>query len=199
MTSSWCTGHDLDKAIDKTVRIVAGLTTGLKVSPQSTPTCCDRPSHTRQALYRSRLPSDLNLCLKSHMLGMTFIFGVRGTNTQVPFLISALYSFVMAVYHSGVDRAWIGVLGTGMMEMVFADVLRFRLFLCLVIPLMDRVCMVREGGGGGFVCVVWFGTEAVVICGSIVAKVPEAGLLIVSLEQVCEVGGWAGGALGRRL
>lgn len=62
--------------------------------------------------------------------------------------------------------------------------------------------MVRVGGGGGFVCVVWFGTmgsEAVVICGSDVAKVPEVGLLIVSSEQVREVGGWAGGALGRRL
>lgn len=65
----------------------------------------------------------------------------RGTSSQVSLLISALNSFCMASYHSGVDKARWGVFGIGTMEVV----LRLNSFLGLVIPFIALVRMVRGG------------------------------------------------------
>ncbi|KAJ0565251.1 hypothetical protein HanIR_Chr06g0260531 [Helianthus annuus] len=96
--------------------MVAGLTTGLKVSPQSTPTCWDLPSHTSRALYRSSVPSAFFLCLKIHMLRTIFMSGLFGTNSQVLLAISARNSSVMAFFQFGSERASVGDFGSGERE-----------------------------------------------------------------------------------
>ncbi|MFS7919025.1 hypothetical protein Hanom_Chr03g00208081 [Helianthus anomalus] len=49
------------------------------------------------------------------MLRIIFISGVLGTSSQVSFLIRALNSSFIALYHSGEDRATCGFLGIGAM------------------------------------------------------------------------------------
>ena len=57
------------------MRMVAGLTTGLKVSSKSTPGCWEKPRTTQRALWRASEPSELCLWRKIHLpatLCMTF-------------------------------------------------------------------------------------------------------------------------------
>lgn len=52
-----------------TVRIVVGLTTGVKVSPKLMPKHWVKLHTTHHALYRSRLPLGWSLCLNTHFVG----------------------------------------------------------------------------------------------------------------------------------
>ncbi|MFS7944179.1 hypothetical protein Hanom_Chr06g00509021 [Helianthus anomalus] len=73
--------------------------------------------------------------------------GCLGTSSQVLFLIKALNSVCMALYHSGLDKAALGLVGMGTMEVVE----RLKMCLGFEIPDIARVCIVRDGGiGGGF-------------------------------------------------
>src|SRR6266496_392811 len=58
------------------------------------------PFATSLALYRIIYPSPSLLCLNTHFDDMIFRPFGRGTNTQVPFRISALYSSLIPLFHS---------------------------------------------------------------------------------------------------
>lgn len=81
--------------------MVAGLTTGLKVSSQSMPTCLPAPSPISRALCLSKEPPDFSLCLKIQIDIITLTSGGRGTKSYVSFLIKALYSSCMAIFQLG--------------------------------------------------------------------------------------------------
>jgi hypothetical protein len=95
------------------VRTVTGLTTGLKVSAKSTPGRCVNPRRTQRALYRSRVPSAENLCLKIHFPVTTLAWRGRGTKSQVGFCNRASYSSSMAECQAGSARPPRYVFGTG--------------------------------------------------------------------------------------
>ncbi|KAJ0797812.1 hypothetical protein HanPI659440_Chr04g0178011 [Helianthus annuus] len=100
-------GQPLETARDSTVRMVAGFTTGLKVSSQSMPTVCDFPLTTKRALYLSNVPSDLNLWRKSHMHLITGLSTGIGTKSHVSFSCKAEYSACMALSQFGSVKAWL--------------------------------------------------------------------------------------------
>jgi len=66
------------------VRMVAGLTTGLKVSSKSMPGRWVKPRRTHRALYRSREPSERNLCLNIHFPDNV---GMSGSRHKIPCMV----------------------------------------------------------------------------------------------------------------
>ncbi|KAD4177949.1 hypothetical protein E3N88_26540 [Mikania micrantha] len=77
----------VENGIEPRLRIVDGLTTGLNVSPQSTPTCCVLPSHTKRALYHSKEPSDLAIVGLEGMGAMVVVFKFNGCIClEMPFM-----------------------------------------------------------------------------------------------------------------
>ncbi|MFS7998881.1 hypothetical protein Hanom_Chr12g01159301 [Helianthus anomalus] len=79
------------------------------------------------------------------MLRIICISGCLETSSQVLFLIKALNSFCIALDHSGLDKATLGLVGIGTMEVME------RLKMCFGLDILDiaRVCIVRGGGSGG--------------------------------------------------
>src|SRR6185437_5857650 len=102
-----------ESARESTVRTVAGLTTGLKVSSKSTPRRWVKPRRTQRALYRSRVPSAWNLCLKIHLPVTTLARGGRGTRSQVLFASRASCSASIAARQLGSARALWKIFGIG--------------------------------------------------------------------------------------
>ena len=90
-----------------------GLTTGANVSVKSTPARCRKPRTTQRALFRSRVPSGRNFCLKTHLPVMMLARGGRGTSVHVRFRCRASNSSFMAACHCGSRRAARTEVGTG--------------------------------------------------------------------------------------
>jgi hypothetical protein len=67
---------------------------------------------THQALYCSRVPSELNLCLKIHLSVMTLEPTGQGTISQVLLVIKASYSSSMARHQDRLARATWTKVGT---------------------------------------------------------------------------------------
>lgn len=145
--SSWCNSQLRVSAKLSTVRIVAGLTTGLKVSWQSTPNSWDFPLTTNLALYRSRDPSERYLCRNSQWHRIIFASCGLGTSSQVFYLSKALYSVSMTSFQFLSSRASFGFVGMGEMSWVWKEYLG----LGLKIPLLALVCIVWavRGEDGG--------------------------------------------------
>jgi hypothetical protein len=76
------------------------------------PGCWVKPRRTQRALYRSRVPSELNLCLKIYLPVMTLEPIGRGTSSQVLLVIRASYSSSMARRQGGLVRATRTEVGT---------------------------------------------------------------------------------------
>jgi hypothetical protein len=72
-----------------------------------------KPRRTQQTLYHSRVPSELNLCLKIHLPVTTLEPTGRGTSSQVLLVIRASYSSSMAWRQDGSVRAARTEVGTG--------------------------------------------------------------------------------------
>lgn len=96
--------HPFVAMIVRTLQIVAGLTTGVKVSPKSIPGHWLNPRTTQRALYRSRHPSDLSLCLNTHLLVITRAPGGLSTSCHVRFLWSASNSSCITLNQLGSQR-----------------------------------------------------------------------------------------------
>lgn len=58
------------------------------------------------------VPSGFSLILQTHLQPISSLFGGRETSVQVPFFMSASYSAVMAVVHSGLAKACLAVVGS---------------------------------------------------------------------------------------
>lgn len=112
LTLSCRIDHPSDVAIKRTVRIVIGLITGLKVSTQSTPSCWLKPLATRRALYRSTEPSARCLRRYTHLQMITFWDESGGTISHVWFWRRACNSYIIASRHSGDFCAWENVVGS---------------------------------------------------------------------------------------
>ncbi|KAG8084164.1 hypothetical protein GUJ93_ZPchr0010g10986 [Zizania palustris] len=76
-------GHERESSRDRTVLTVAGLTTGLNVLEKSTPSRWEKPRRTQRALFLSKDPSALNLCLKTHLPVTTLEWDGRERRSQV--------------------------------------------------------------------------------------------------------------------
>lgn len=148
-------GHALDNERERTVRIVAGFTTGLNVSPQSTPTCWVLPSPTSQALCLSNTPLDFSLWVKIHIERITLTFGGRGTKSHVLFLIRASYSSSMAIFQFGSRRAATGLWGNGEWDTVAAKAWLWY-FFGLKTPIWLLLTIVGRGvGNNEWTCRKW--------------------------------------------
>ena len=112
LTSSCRRLHPLTVATVRTVRIVVGLITGLKVSTKSTPSLWSYLFATSQAFNRSKDPSALTFVLKTHLHPITFIWGCLGTRIHVWLSWRALISSSMAAYQPGCFKALLVVFGS---------------------------------------------------------------------------------------
>jgi hypothetical protein len=92
-------GHNFDKAMMRTVWLIAGL----KVPSQPTPTFWGLPSPTRRTLYLSK--ERFHFMFKIHMQRIILISGGRGTKTHVWFLIKASYSSFLTYFQFGSNKA----------------------------------------------------------------------------------------------
>jgi hypothetical protein len=101
------------RARERTVRTVTGLTTGLKVSEKSARGRCVKPRSTQRALYRSREPSALNLCLNIHLPETTLAWDGQRTRSQVVLCTNTENSSSIAALQLGSARTARYVLGTG--------------------------------------------------------------------------------------
>jgi hypothetical protein len=88
LTWSWCTSQHREST---RVWTVVGFTTGLKVSSKSTSGLWVNPRRTQRALYLSREPSAISLCL-IHWSVTTLTPGGRGTSSHVLLDNSASYT-----------------------------------------------------------------------------------------------------------
>ena len=100
-TSICCLIQPRDTTMEKTIRIVVGLPTGLKVLPKTTPGYWWKPFVMRQALYLSIEPSVQRLIQKTHLQPITLQATQEGTRVHVWFLSKASNSRFIASRHLG--------------------------------------------------------------------------------------------------
>ena len=173
--------------------MVAGLTTGLNVSSQSMPGCCDLPFATSRALYRASFLVESNLCLYNHMERIMLADLGRGTKDHVPVLIRALYSSPIAGFQLGSLAACTWLDGKGETVVVW----RQRRLTGLTIHVWLRVCIrcVVVGAAVGRAGVM-AGCGWTVDGGSGVGKgggLKIGGMGITIFSGGCGVGIWAKG------
>jgi len=197
LMSSWWIGHFAETAKERTIRIVAGLTTGLKVSVKSKPSTWLKPWATRRALRLSREPSLLYLFLKIHLQPITCEPGGGSTRVQVWLAHKASNSTFIAWYQLESVRAALTEVGTWLVTMVWK-------LLGLKILDFARVFIrwMFEGGGGEgtLLSSIWEGAEAeeglevsreVFVLGSVMVFGEEKR--VEDKQELLEWSGWGGG------
>lgn len=122
------------RAIVRMIRMVVGLTTGLKVSWKSNPAIWWKPLATSRALCLYTDPSAFCLILKTHLHPMGCLSGGSGTRDQVEFLCKAIYSSLIAFLHCSNWSASLTEVGASVATRTFG----------LKMPDFDLVCMPCE-------------------------------------------------------
>lgn len=159
------------------MRIVAGLTTGEKVSPKSFPCTWWNPLATSLALYLFKVPSGFCFTRKTHLQPMACLCGGSDVKDQVPFFTNASYSVVIASCHFGLARACLTVCGSATVRRIlgfsFPVCNLVTIWCVLVVGLLAGVCgVVRAGaelvtgaGGGSDGMVVGMSCTGMVLLG----------------------------------
>ena len=138
------------------IRIVVGLTRGLKVFVKSTLGRWWNPLATNRALYRATDPSGFRLIRNTHLHPMIFCAGWEGTRVHVELCRRASYSSHIAWRQCEDFCAWVIVVGSLVSREELVIVWRSRTWRGLKIPLFERVvigwlgtagCVIGKSGG----------------------------------------------------